>query len=359
MPETGVDVTVQPSLPDLELPEYRGRKPVGMKTSVNGAGNRISRPHGIEDRVIMVLEAKVKRAGHEATDDGLVYAEVLKVVDLFEIAGDAGRRLLSSVRQAYRVADDQREGRQPIPELVPGEEGWTDESGVVLAPEEVAELRGDPAAALDDERLTPVVVLFSDGARQLWPEEFDAGDARPKAGDRFEGEEEGSYVYVAKILHAETGETLEEWTDDQEEARLRRLEDHLANEERIADDLAGAGAETVTPSGEDVPTASGGEPGPEEPAGSPPPDHDADVVAFTGPTAEDYAFVDRNAPVILDALPTITDRERLQRLLKAEENGRGRGLKPRKSVVEAIGRRLDVLFGAHPSVGTDADLEPF
>lgn len=373
MPEdvtTGVDVTMQPTLPTLELPEYRGRKPVGMKTSINGAGNRVSRPHGIDDRVVLVLEAEVKRAGHEKTDDGLVYAEVLKVRDLFEISGDAGLRLLSTVRQQYRVADDEREGRQPIP----GVDGWTDESGTVVSPDELAALRDDPARALADERVTPVVVLFSDGARQLWPEEFDDGEARPAPGDRYADERFGggpaSYVYVAKLLHAETGETLEEWTDAQEEARLLRMEDQAANEERVADGLA-----------DEIPSTSGEEPGSGEVAGSSPPDPAelaragdapddeielvedeegfADVVRFTGPTADDYKFIDRNAPDIKTDLPTVTDRDHLMRLIKAEENGRGRGLKPRKGVLEMIGRRAAELFSAHPAVpAPEVPVEP-
>jgi hypothetical protein len=73
-PTDSVDVIVQPTLPTLELPEYHGRKAVGMKTSVNGAGNRISRSHEIGERVVLVLETKVRKAGHEETDDGLVYA---------------------------------------------------------------------------------------------------------------------------------------------------------------------------------------------------------------------------------------------------------------------------------------------
>lgn len=362
MPEAemaGVDVTVQPTLPTLELPEYRGRKPVGMKTSINGAGNRVARPHGIDDRVVLVLEAEVKRAGHEKTDDGLVYAEVLKVRDLFEIAGDAGLRLLSSVRQAYRVADDEREGRQPIP----GVDGWTDGSGVAVSSDELADLRGDPARAMTDERVTPVVVLFSDGARQLWPDEFDPGEARPAAGDRFEAAEEGlDYVYVAKLLHADTGETLEEWTDTDEEKRLLRAEQQAENEERLADAAA------------EAPSTSGEEPVSGEVAGSSPPDPPAaelaragdapdnelefveddegyaDVVPFSGPTADDYRFIDRNAPDIKLDLAGVTDRDQLMRLIKAEENGRGRGLKPRKGVLEMIGRRAAELFSAHPAV---------
>lgn len=340
-----VDLTVQPTLPTLELPEYRGRKPIGMKTSINGAGNRVSRPHGIDDRVVLVLEAEVKRAGHEKTDGGLVYAEVLKVRDLFEISGDVGLRLLSTVRQQYRVAEDDREGRQPMP----GVAGWTDESGTVVSPEELAELRGDPARAMGDERVTPVVVLFSDGARQLWPEEFDAGEARPVVGDRYADERFGggpaSYVYVAKLLHADTGETLEEWTDAQEEVRSSLASWSSIRREPVTSPRTGSSPRESTPA--EIARA-----------GDAPDEGFADVVAFTGPTADHYKFIDRNAPDIKIDLPGITDRDYLMRLIKAEENGRGRGLKPRKGVLDMIGRRSAELFSAHPAVPAPEVVEP-
>ncbi len=33
----------QPTLPTMELPDYHGRKPVGMKTALAGAGTRVTR----------------------------------------------------------------------------------------------------------------------------------------------------------------------------------------------------------------------------------------------------------------------------------------------------------------------------
>ena len=58
----------QPTLPTMELPDYHGRKPVGMKTALAGAGTRVTRPHTIGDRIVLVIEARVKSASHEDTD---------------------------------------------------------------------------------------------------------------------------------------------------------------------------------------------------------------------------------------------------------------------------------------------------
>lgn len=236
-PDPGsTEIVHEPTLPELELPDYHGRKPSGMKTSITGAGNRLTRAHEIGERVILVVEAKVKKAGHEELDDGLEYVEGLKVVDLFEIQGTPGKRLLSSVRQAYRLADDQVKGKTALTDgdVDLGAAGVTDASGNVLTPAELAELRGDPVRAMLDDATTPVVVVYSDGARETWPDEFEKDAPRPKAGDRFEVEGETgptAYVYVAELLHGDTGETLDRWTKDQEADRLLGLEKKAEAEE--------------------------------------------------------------------------------------------------------------------------------
>ena len=377
-PTDQVDVTNAPSLPGLELPEYHGRRAVGMKTSVNGAGNRISRSHEIGERVVLVLETKVRKAGHEETDDGLVYAETLKVVDLFEVQGEPGKRLLSTVRQAYREADDERLGRTPLP-LEDGVEVTTAADGTVLTPAELAELRGDPAAALTDERLSPVVVVYSDGARELWPDDFETGAARPKAGDRFELEgEEGpaAYVYAKEILHAETGERLEVWTDEQENDRLLELERSEEEKERAATVTERARTE-VRPRPDDErveilddltdpdvilddlpeePEFHDGNPEdfdpplPDEPEGFDagleplePKEELADVVEGNfpaEPTPDDYAFVDRQIDELPDLLEQVSDLDEARRILEAEKRGRGRNLKTRKGAVDLILRRI-------------------
>lgn len=166
----------------FDLPEYHGRKPSGMKTTVNGAGNRISRAHELGERVVLVLEAKVKKAGHEETEqNGLEYSETLKVVDLYEIAGEPGRALLTDVRRAYRLADDQRTGRQslPIEEPPAGIRLLTDENGTLLTPAEAAELGQYPWGQVE----SPWLVIFECGHQRRWPDEFPPDTPAPATGD--------------------------------------------------------------------------------------------------------------------------------------------------------------------------------
>jgi hypothetical protein len=141
--------------PTLDLPPYHGRTPTVMKTSITGAGNRIVQSHGIGDRIVVLVEAKVRQAAHEETDkDGLVYIERLKVVDFFELDGEQGRKLLVEQREAYRLADDERLGRVGLPFENPpaGEVGLLDENGHPLDEDALAEIRGDRDALDELER---------------------------------------------------------------------------------------------------------------------------------------------------------------------------------------------------------------
>lgn len=159
----------QEQLLPLDLPDYNGRKPSGMKTAVNGAGNRISQAHDIGDRVVVLVEARVKRAGHEEVDDGIVYAETLKVVDLFELPAERGRDLLTEARQLYRHAED-----EPAPDR--GAAVTTDGSGTVMTPAEIAEARGESVESMT------WIVTFEEGHQRTWPAEFPPGTPVPVVG---------------------------------------------------------------------------------------------------------------------------------------------------------------------------------
>ena len=101
--------------PTPDLPDYDGRPVGGMKTSISGSGTGVTAKHSIGDRLVLVTEVVVKKAGHEEVDDDLIYVEALKVLDLFEVEGEAGRALLSAHRSAYRTAEDERLGRLSLP----------------------------------------------------------------------------------------------------------------------------------------------------------------------------------------------------------------------------------------------------
>lgn len=139
---------------DLQLPEHRGRAPVGMRSKVNGAGNRIVRPHTIGDRLVLVCEVRVKDAGHKGTaKDGLLYEEKLVVEDLFEITdSESARELLVGLRQRYRAEDDARKGVAPLFDApAPRRIGWLDASGRLLSDEDWAELQGLEVPSSDEE----------------------------------------------------------------------------------------------------------------------------------------------------------------------------------------------------------------
>ncbi len=214
--DTTTPAVIEPTLPGMELPTHFGRAPITQTTKINGSGSRILGEHEVGSKVYLFIEAKVKSSGKvsEDADGNLDYSEAFAVNDLFEIHGEAGPRMLSALREAYRTSDDTVTDAGRV--LV---EGVTDSSGVMMTAEEVAQLRGDPLAAAFDKRMAPVVVVYSDEARQMWPQEFEQMTPRPLPGDVYELEG-GQQVVVREVLDAVTGERLGVWTDDDERERL-------------------------------------------------------------------------------------------------------------------------------------------
>lgn len=321
------DVVHQPTLPALELPEYHGRAPVGMKTAVSGAGNRVTRPHGIGDRVVLVIEAKVKKAGHEETDDGLVYAETLKVVDLFELDRDPGARLISTVRSAYRTAEDSIKGRAAIPDL--GDVGYTDAAGVVLTPREVAALRGDPVRVLVTEGLTPAVVVFDDGHRDLWPDDYDKDEPRPFVGQTYHAGTEDE-ISVVELLHHVTGERLEIPAED--------LRPETVSIEVDASEFVDAVKDFVEAFEEAEPFEV--EPFEVDETPEAPALPGEEALADELPNAAAFEFVDCPIPELRAKVAEVADPVLLRRFLNAEKQGRGRALKYRQGALDAIHARL-------------------
>ena len=339
-----------PALPGMELPEYHGRPADGMKSSITGAGNRVSTPHEIGQRLVLVVEVEVVGSGHKSIAKKLTYVEALSVVDLFEVTdAKAAARLLSAMRETYRTAEDNRLGRTPLAPGM-GEEVHTDESGNILGPPDLAAVRGDPVAAMLDERVSPAVVVYSDGAREMWPDEFPKDDPRPGAGERF-NEVGGAPVYVEKLLDTLTGETIAEWTREQEDARL------------LAEEAAALAAEAVVDGGyvgpsQDVPgargmTATGGDTEAEEAApqvrdegGTEPGTASADGQAPTpapSPDESAHEFVSRAAVDVVADLPHVQSLDAARLILQAEYDRR---TKQRRSVVDALLARIAVLEGS-------------
>lgn len=248
--------TTEPPAPRAHLPEFEGVIPIGVVTKLNGAGERIQRSMHLEERVVLVVEAKVGNVGHGVTKDGVKRIHTLQVADVYELAGREGVRLLNTVKERWRTANPGAdelplEQAQSVGDVV---DGIANESGVVMTPEDLKEL------GLTDASKDPVVAVFEGGTRVLWPDDFGrdpgqrptAGERRPVPGSR--GKKAKEEVLVRELVDALSGETIAEWTDEQEDARLAELEAELAREEarldrEAADELEAARAKRATKEG--------------------------------------------------------------------------------------------------------------
>lgn len=226
---------------DFDLPEFEGNIPVDVLTVITGSGQRIHRAIHHGEKPIFVVEVELVDVAHPMTKQGIKRKQKTSVLDLYELQGKAGRRILAALRQAYREADDQRHGRQALPlektGLVLGPDGYTDEHGNLLSDEDLAEIRGhDIAAAANDESLDPVLIVYADGGRHTWPDDFGPRPGgRPRAGEEL-ADADGTR-FVRQVLDIDSGAVIEEWTDEQEDARLAALEDEARRAE-AAEDVA-------------------------------------------------------------------------------------------------------------------------
>lgn len=138
---------IEPPAPSIDLPtDGNGRAPIGVKLRLSGACGRINKPHNVGDRFLVLTEVRTRRAGHEDTNDGLLWEESAKILDNWEIDGDRARELLAEMRQLYRSDRDQLTIDDEL-----GEQRKADAAGVALTPEEekaLAAFNGDVEADL-------------------------------------------------------------------------------------------------------------------------------------------------------------------------------------------------------------------
>lgn len=317
--------TNQPALPSLELPEYHGRTPVGMRTAIAGTATRITRPHTIGDKLVIVVEVKVKAASHADTNDGLIYSEKYQALDLFELAPDQGARLLTAMRSIWRDADDAGKGRAVLPDL--GDIGHADASGVVLTPEELAELRGDPVRAVFNPDATPCVIVYEDGSRDLWPDGFPKDAPRPQVGEKFltgSGDQ-----IVVKLLDYITGEELavDPAYAEALAAELAAMEVEKAEQALQAANLVDLDA-------------------------APADDFDDWETLPVAPLLDLDEFLGRSPAEIGADLATMTDLEALAAILGAEQargaSGSKSSKRTRPAVVKLIDARIGEIVGASP-----------
>lgn len=162
--------------PTLELPEFEGVIPVGVLTTLTGASQRINRPIHHGDKLVLLVEAELVDVRHPKTKDGVKRKQVLSVVDFYELDGTKGKELLVAEREAYRVAEDERQGRAGLPfeNPPPAEVGFLDENGHPLDEEDLAEIRGNREAVDELER-------GRGGSGEPWPG-FEESGAREVIG---------------------------------------------------------------------------------------------------------------------------------------------------------------------------------
>jgi hypothetical protein len=236
------EVAIQPALPTIELPSFEGVKPVGVVTKVNGAGSRIHRAMHLDEKVVLVIEARVSNVGHGTTDDGVKRVHTLRVADLYELEGKAGATLIRSLRQAYNLADDARHGRAALG-MAELEQPESNAAGISVVVDDEGRVHTAPAEGGEVLEGLPhvdvAVLVFEDESRALWPDDFaGATGPHPEAGERLRkpgAKAKDEPALIRRVLDADTGETLEEWTEEQENDRLLALEREAALEEARLD----------------------------------------------------------------------------------------------------------------------------
>lgn len=200
------------------LPEFEGRIPVGVVTKLNGASQRISRAIHVDEVGVALVEWECGDVSHGRTKDGLKRRQTLDVLELFELGGAGGRRLLNHMKERYRDG----QAVDPLPFGQAADEalitdaiaaGVTDASGVALTPTEAAELGVGGNGGGE-----PVTVIFDDATRAVWPDDFPKGTTRPtQLGVRMAiPGGNGKIDSVAQLLDFLTGRPLEgvTWADE-------------------------------------------------------------------------------------------------------------------------------------------------
>lgn len=186
------------------------------------------------ERAVLLLETRVAGVEFErGKGDALVRRQRFAVLAAFELPLGEGADLLREARGRYRAADDALKGLAALPfdgTEVP--EQYVDADGVLLLPAEVAAARG--------EKWTPerdLSVVFSDGTKAVWPDDWDEGQTLAPAGGRMAAPSggvlsgkfaAGSTVQVVQLVDLESGDVLADWSDADEAERLAAVEASLA-----------------------------------------------------------------------------------------------------------------------------------
>lgn len=208
--DTPAEDTPRPVYQAADLGEFEGRKVGAVANRLAATDVDIARALHHGDTVLLFVQAKVADVGFRA--DGtltrtqkLVADTILEVVDR-----DWGDETLTRLRRAKLRDDDAAQGRTAM-----GIKTTAD--GVVLTPGDLGDDGPLPLPPDDGE----VVVVFADGERALWPDEFAVDVDRPGVGDRLSIADEDVVRTVVQLLDPVRGDVIAE-ADPVDDARQDR-----------------------------------------------------------------------------------------------------------------------------------------
>jgi hypothetical protein len=297
-----------------DLGDFEGLPVVAQSLVLKGTGDGLSKAMAVKpvhigkgDTVDLLIRARagsVKFDPHKDDPDAWVRVETLTA----ETITIVDREFAQASIEQQEAANDRALGRTKIPFPPAVDKGAlvvTDENGVVLTPAEIAERRGDGRPVVETG---PAVVVYDDGSRALWPDEFDRDVLRPTIGEDD----------VADLLDPTTGESF-----------------------GLAGDVGEGGSTDATATDDDG-SLSPAEVAALDEMTIPLEDDDwEDVPAVDNlPTSVDFEVLAGTVKQITADVEACTDIGRLLRLLRGERQGAGSASKPRASLITAIEARI-------------------
>lgn len=241
MPEEEPTTDPEPAA-DLGLPMFGDTQPTGITHVLKSAkGSRLGRYLHPGERVVLVVEVLPDDTTLTKKNE---LKQALSVSDFYPVPDEQATDLLRTARTVYREAHDAARGIEELPfDTSEQPTAYVNQAGVVMTVADIAELTGTPSAAdiaasrgVDiDERGDVFTVEFADGTKATWPDDWDgSGQSLAAVGGfmRKPGKKKDT-GQVVRYVGAD-GATLDEWTPDDEGARLERLELELAASEDAA-----------------------------------------------------------------------------------------------------------------------------
>lgn len=189
---------------DQTADAFAGIDTAAIRTSIGGVLARITRPLHHREVITVVAQVEVTGLNFPATKNGIARHQAGAVLDAFEVRGKPGRTLVNALKQAHDPSPLPFRAKADASIIDATIAGITDAAGVVVTPGDRAALGLAPGT---------VAVIFANGARAAWPDDFPKGTDRPSSGEFIEvpGAGDGYSEQVTEVLDMVTGQPI---TDD-------------------------------------------------------------------------------------------------------------------------------------------------